>query len=145
MPRRSAAPRSSVASTANDLLRAVSNLTGAVAQAMNVPQVREARASVRSSARAVAKVAGEKGAKLKKSLKAAWAKLTPARHKGRGKKTFAGRGQKAKAKKTPTAKGLRLEKASKTSWARMTPEQRAERIAKMQKGRGLKPKTKPAA
>jgi hypothetical protein len=136
-------PRSthaSVTSTVNDLLSAVSRLTGAVAQAMNVPQVREARASVRSSARSVAKVAGDKGAKLKKSLKAAWAKLTPAQHKARVKKMLAGRGLKPKAKKAPTAKGLKLKKAIKASWARMTPEQRAERIAKMQRGRGLKPK-----
>jgi hypothetical protein len=145
MPRRSAAAHSSVTSTVNDLLRAVSNLTGAVVHAMNVPQVREARATVRSSARAVEKVGGEKGAKLKKSLKAAWAKLTPAQHKARVKKMLAGRGLKPKAKRAPTAKGRRLKKAIKASWARMTPEQRAERIARMQKGRGLKPKARTSA
>jgi hypothetical protein len=102
MPRRST---SSVTSSVNELLAAVSRLTSAVAHAMSGPQVREARAGVSASARTFAAAASATGKKIGAKVKAAWARYTPKERAARIKKMLAARGLKPKVKKAPTSKG----------------------------------------
>src|SRR5689334_23216128 len=116
----------SLTSSVSEMLAAVARLTSEVQEALASPRLREAASSVRTSAKSVAKAAGPKVSRLKESLKAHWAKLTPAQHKARIKKMLAGRGLKpvpesVKARRAASPRSKALKKAIKASWAKMTP------------------------
>ena len=88
-----------ISSAVKDLLVAVASLVKSVHGAVTTsPDVRGATSKVGKAAGVVGHAAAVKGAKLKKSLKGYWARLTPAQHRARVAKMQAGRGVKKKRK-----------------------------------------------
>lgn len=128
--------------------RSVSELIGAVTRLVTT-------ITVQAAARPGAAPAGPaipKAEKLRESIKAHWASMTPAEHAARVKKMLAGRGLKPKKPPKPLTpkdlakkaalKSQRLKAAIKSHWAKMSKADRAARVKRMLAGRGLKPTKK---
>jgi hypothetical protein len=91
----------SILESVNELVEAVTGLIGSVGRAAAGAAVTLQGAT---PAKVAAKVA-QKSESLRKSLKAHWAKMTPAQRKARVRKMLAGRGLKPKGTTKTSSKG----------------------------------------
>lgn len=142
MPRRRnhAAP---ITAAVQDLLRSITRLVEEAAKSIVIGESRAAK-----GARAAA--VSSTSVRIRRAVKATWAKYTPAERAARICKMLAGRGLKPKAgptrgeasrrrrqaRRLASVRKLSASRAARANpWAKLTPEERAARIAKMQAGR----------